>query len=80
VIYAGGCASLIPLRRLQPQREALRIPFGRGLAVIGILISVAIATRLHAREACLMGITVLIATANWAQSIGSFRRQELREP
>src|SRR5262249_44583391 len=65
VIYAGGCASLIRLRRLQPQRKELRIPFGRGLPVIGICISLAVATRLHAREALLMGITALIATANW---------------
>jgi basic amino acid/polyamine antiporter, APA family len=64
VIYAGACASLLRLRR-QPQTEALRIPFGRGLAILGILIALAIVTRLHAREALLMGITALIASANW---------------
>jgi len=65
VIYTGMCAALIRLRQQQPDADALRVPFGRTLAVGGILISMALLTRLHSREALLMGITALIATANW---------------
>jgi basic amino acid/polyamine antiporter, APA family len=36
VIYSGMCAALIRLRQKQPHADALRIPFGRTLAIIGI--------------------------------------------
>ena len=66
VIYAGGCASLIQLRRQRPLRTAaLRIPLGQVFAVAGIIICIAVLSRLQLREALLMGFTVLIATANW---------------
>src|SRR5207245_8620836 len=65
VIYGGICAALIRLRQQQPHADALRLPFGRALAFGGILISVTLLTQLRAREALLMGVTVLIATANW---------------
>ena len=65
VIYSGMCAALIRLRQKQPHADALRIPFGRTLAVTGIVISMTLLTQLRVREALLMGVTVLIATANW---------------
>jgi amino acid transporter len=65
IIYSGMCAALIRLRQSQPHADALRIPFGRTLAVTGILIALALLTQLHAREAFLIGITAVIATANW---------------
>lgn len=65
VIYASTCAALLRLRRQQPQVNALRLPFGRVFAVVGITISLAVLTRLQLREALLMGVTALIAIANW---------------
>jgi basic amino acid/polyamine antiporter, APA family len=65
IIYSGMCAALIRLRQRQPHVDALRIPFGRTLAVTGILISMTLLTQLRVREALLMGVTALIATANW---------------
>jgi len=65
VIYSGMCAALIRLRQKQPHADALRIPFGRTLAVTGIVISMTLLTQLRSREALLMGVTGLIATANW---------------
>ena len=65
VIYASTCAALIRLRHLRPEADALRIPFGRALAVIGILISLALLTRLEARQVLLIGITALVAIVNW---------------
>ena len=65
VIYGGSCGALIRLRKIQPETAALRIPFGRILAVLAIAILAAVLTRLRAREVLLMSITALIATANW---------------
>jgi amino acid transporter len=65
ISYSTTCAALIRLRKRQPEVNAWRIPFGREAAVIAILIWLAALTRLHAREALLMGITAMIATANW---------------
>jgi len=65
VIYVGTCAALIRLRQLRPQADALRIPVGRAFAVTAIIILVAVLTRLHGRQALLIGLTALIAIANW---------------
>lgn len=65
ILYCGVCASLIRLRRLQPQANALRIPFGPALAVISIAISLTLISALDRRQAFLIGVTGLLATANW---------------
>ena len=65
IIYSAGCAALIRLRRQRPDADALRLPFGQTFALAGIVICLAALTRLHIREALLMGITGLIASANW---------------
>lgn len=65
VVYVATCAALIRLRQLRPQADALRIPVGRAFAVTGIIILIAVLTRLHGRQALLLGITSLIASANW---------------
>lgn len=65
ILYAGMCASLIRLRKLRPNADAYRIPFGPVLSVLGVAISVALMTGLKPREVLLMGVTPLIATGNW---------------
>ena len=65
VLYAGGCASLIRLRKLRPKADAFRIPFGSVLSVVGMSIAIALMTALKRRELLLMCITALLATANW---------------
>jgi APA family basic amino acid/polyamine antiporter len=65
VIYSAGCAALIKLRRQNPHADALRLPFGQAFALLAIFICLTVLTRLHAREALLMGVTAMIATANW---------------
>jgi len=65
VIYASTCAALIRLRRQQPRADALRLPFGRALAVTGILISLTLLTRLELRQALFMVVAALIAIVNW---------------
>jgi APA family basic amino acid/polyamine antiporter len=63
--YTGMCAALIRLRRTNPKAQALRMPWGNALAVIGILICVLLLSRLHFRQVLLMGVTSLLAAANW---------------
>ena len=65
VLYVGACAALIRLRRKQPEVDAWRVPFGNVFALIGISVSLAALAQLHFREAFLMMVTALIATANW---------------
>ena len=63
--YAGLCASLIRLRKLSPNAEAFRIPFGPVFSVVGITIAVTLLTGLKRRVLFLMCVTALIASANW---------------
>jgi amino acid transporter len=65
IYYAGTCASLIRLRRLRPHADALRVPFGPILSIVAIAICLALLTSLTRREILLMGVTALIASANW---------------
>jgi APA family basic amino acid/polyamine antiporter len=65
IVYSGVCAALIRLRQLRPQADALRVPFGPVFAVLGIVISAAVLTQLRGRQVLLMGVTSLIAVANW---------------
>jgi APA family basic amino acid/polyamine antiporter len=65
VMYISTCAALVQLRRQQPQADALRVPFGPVLSVIGITISLVLISRLQPSQALLMGVTVAIASANW---------------
>ena len=65
IYFAGVCASLIRLRKLHPQASALRIPLGPVWAVAGIVVSLLLVSQLSLVESLLMGVTALIATANW---------------
>ncbi len=65
VLYAAGCAAMIRMRRMQPERPALRIPFGEVCAVLGIVISAVLMTRLEERQVLLMCLTAAVATLNW---------------
>ena len=65
ITYGVTCATLIPLRRRNPQASAYRLPFGAALSVISVLLSALVVAHVSAREALVLGITVLIASANW---------------
>jgi basic amino acid/polyamine antiporter, APA family len=65
VYYAGMCAALIRLRKLYPNADALRIPFGPLVSILAIAISLVLMTGLKRRELLLMCLTALIAAANW---------------
>jgi basic amino acid/polyamine antiporter, APA family len=65
VMYISMCAALIELRRREPNRDALRVPFGPTCAVIGILVSLVLIAQLTAGQLALMGVVVLFGAANW---------------
>jgi basic amino acid/polyamine antiporter, APA family len=65
ILYAGICASLIRLRKLRPNADALRIPFGRLVSVVAVAICLLLLTALTRRNLLLMCVTSAIASANW---------------
>ncbi len=67
-VYGLVCAALPVLRRKEGgdvPPPLFRAPMGVGLAVIGVAVSLALATRINLREAVTLGITVALATAYW---------------
>jgi amino acid transporter len=73
VYYAATSAALIRLRRLRPNADAFRVRFGPALSIVAVGLALALLTGLKRREALLMCVTALIATANWV----SVRRHQL---
>jgi amino acid transporter len=70
-VYGLVCAALPVLRRREGTDvppPLFRAPLGAGLAVIGIAVSLALATRMNLREAITLGLTVALATAYWLVS------------
>jgi hypothetical protein len=65
ILCSGVCASLIRFRRLNPKRDAFRVPSGPVLIVVAICISLALISALEVRQVLLMSLTALFATANW---------------
>jgi amino acid transporter len=65
VYYAAICAALIRLRKMQPDAQALRLPYGSAVALVGVAICVALFSRLSIRQVLLMGVTALLAAGNW---------------
>lgn len=66
--YGLICLALPVLRWRDVNGKApalLRLPFGRVLAGLGVLFSLALATRMTSREAILLGIFTVLATIHW---------------
>lgn len=78
VTYGLVCATLVVFRRrdgtdprVPPAR--FRLPAGLLVAGLGLLVSVALASRIGRREVVIMAVVVALATAHWA---GNRRRQQ----
>jgi APA family basic amino acid/polyamine antiporter len=65
VIYGSVCASLIRLRHSNPGEALVRVPFGRGIAILCIAMAVVLLARLTLREGFLLFVTFGIATLHW---------------
>lgn len=76
ITYGAACATLIPLRRRNPDAIAYRLPFGPALSVISILLSLIVVVHVKANEAAVLFATIVIAAANWL----SVRRKPASQP
>src|SRR5580658_9666248 len=63
--YGVVCAALIALRRKQPLAAGFRLFGGRALAVLGIGITVVLATQVDRSKSLILGATVVLALLNW---------------
>ena len=63
--YAVVCAALIALRRTQPLAKGFRLPGGPVLALLGIGIAVALATRIDLSRSLILAATIGAAFLNW---------------
>ena len=67
-VYGLVCAALPVLRSKEGgdvPPPLFRAPMGVGLAIIGVAISLTLATRINLREAVTLGLTVAMATGYW---------------
>ena len=82
IVYGSVCAALPVLRRRERDGSGeiapalFRAPMGIGLAAVGIVVSVALATRMNLREAVSLTLTVALATLYWLMR----RRWNARDP
>ena len=63
--FAVVCASVIQLRRKQPEQAAFRLPAGFLFAFFGIAFSLVLVTRMGRKEYLILAITALISFVNW---------------
>lgn len=63
--YGVVCAALIVLRRKQPGAAQFRLPGGPVLAVLGILICLALLTRVDWSQSRILAMTTAAALLNW---------------
>src|SRR5262249_42538372 len=63
--YAFGCAALPVLRRKQPGGAWFRLPGAIVFVALGILVSIALATRIDMSGSLILGATMFVAFINW---------------
>jgi APA family basic amino acid/polyamine antiporter len=65
LIYGVTCASLPVLRRKRPDARAFRLPAGNLFAAIGVLLMLALLSRINRNDGIVILATVAIAFVNW---------------
>jgi amino acid transporter len=78
--YAVVCASLIVLRRKQPQAARFRLPAGPLFALLGVAICVALATQVDLTKSVILAATLGAALLNWIWARQSDRRKVSNQP
>lgn len=68
LVYAGVCAALLKLRATAGAPEAIRFRFSPAFAVYGIVLCIALLTRLSWQDWGLLSVTAVLATLNWLWS------------
>jgi basic amino acid/polyamine antiporter, APA family len=64
-VYGSVAAALPVLRKKQPQADAFRLPFGILFALLGLLITGVLVTRMHKGEFIVISATAALAFVNW---------------
>jgi basic amino acid/polyamine antiporter, APA family len=64
--YGVGCAALPVLRRKQPDGAMFRLPAGRLLAVLGVVLCLILVTRVDFGQSLIVIATIGLACVNWA--------------
>jgi amino acid transporter len=72
--YAGVCAAVPVLRRMQPQTPAFRLPGGLALPALGVGLCAALLSGVDFSKSIIVLVTVAVALANWVL----VRRRQLR--
>jgi basic amino acid/polyamine antiporter, APA family len=63
--YGVGCAALPVLRRKHPEGAMFRLPAGGFFAALGILLCIALATRVDFGQSLILIATIALASINW---------------
>jgi APA family basic amino acid/polyamine antiporter len=64
-VYGSVAAALPALRKKQPQAERFRLPFGNVFALLALLFTGVLVTRMHQKELIVISITSGLAFVNW---------------
>ena len=64
-VYGSIAAALPVLRKKQPQMDAFRLPGGIAIAVLALLFTAVLLTRMHKGEFIVICVTAALALANW---------------
>ena len=73
--YGVVCAALIALRRSQPTATRFRLPGGPALAVVGICITIVLATQVDLSKSLILLAIVGAAFVNWIWALRSRESQ-----
>jgi amino acid transporter len=63
--YGAVCAALSVLRRKQPGQARLPLPAGPFFSALGVITCLALLTQVDFGQAMILGVTILLAIANW---------------
>jgi APA family basic amino acid/polyamine antiporter len=64
-VYGSVAAALPVLRKKQPEADRFRLPFGIAIAVLALLFTGVMVTRMHWGELIVISITAALAFVNW---------------
>ena len=64
-VYGSVAAALPVLRKKQPEADGFRLPFGVTIAVLALLFTGVLVTRMHRAELIVISVTAGLALVNW---------------
>ena len=64
-VYGSVAAALPVLRKKQPEADAFRLPYGMAIAVLALIFTGVMVTRMHWGEFLVISVTAGLAFVNW---------------